>query len=489
MSHVDQLVLAVRYVLNDGVPCERFLTFIPSVGHTAEGMFKSVMRELGNLEINIDDCRGQSYDNASNMSGTYNGLQAKIKSKSPLALFIPCAAHSLNLVGSSAAESCEEACRFFMLLQELYVFFTSSTKRWECLIGVMEDSYQNNKTIKRVCPTRWSARDDACQSLRESWDEVYKALTTISKDPTEKATTRCEAQGIARNLERFETAFMVCFWSTALHRIHKVSKTIQSGTVDVLLVRDLYGSLEEYFVSERNNFSYFEELGMKITKTETYDSYEKDTSRQTKRKVWPDETRSEEVNLTGRDDLRINTFLPILDSFICEFKRRKVAYSDFVDKFYFLTQLCDSKTDINITEEELRNKATKLHQIYQNDLDSDFIEECIHFQKHCAVGMDNPSDKTLEGISTFLRKNSLHDVYPNLDIAVRISLCIPATNCAGERSFSCLRRVKNYLRTSISENRLNSLSLLCIEANLTKKLSYEDLIKEFSIKKARKKAL
>ncbi|XP_046666592.1 zinc finger MYM-type protein 1-like [Homalodisca vitripennis] len=209
MSHVDQLVLAVGYVLNDGVPCERFLTFIPSVGHTAEGMFKSVMRELGNLEINIDDCRGQSYDNASNMSGTYNGLQAKIKSKSPLALFIPCAAHSLNLVGSSAAESCEEACRFFMLLQELYVFFTSSTKRWECLIGVMEDSYQNNKTIKRVCPTRWSARDDACQSLRESWDEVYKALTTISKDPTGKATTRCEAQGIARNLERFETAFMI----------------------------------------------------------------------------------------------------------------------------------------------------------------------------------------------------------------------------------------------------------------------------------------
>ncbi|XP_046671054.1 zinc finger MYM-type protein 1-like [Homalodisca vitripennis] len=353
MSHVDQLVLAVRYVLNDGVPCERFLTFIPSVGHTAEGMFKSVMRELGNLEINIDDCRGQSYDNASNMSGTYNGLQAKIKSKSPLALFIPCAAHSLNLVGSSAAESCEEACRFFMLLQELYVFFTSSTKRWECLIGVMEDSYQNNKTIKRVCPTRWSARDDACQSLRESWDEVYKALTTISKDPTEKATTRCEAQGIARNLERFETAFMVCFWSTALHRIHKVSKTIQSGTVDVLLVRDLYGSLEEYFVSERNNFSYFEELGMKITKTETYDSYEKDTSRQTKRKVWPDETRSEEVNLTGRDDLRINTFLPILDSFICEFKRRKVAYSDFVDKFYFQHHRRGTKKQGNETSSNL----------------------------------------------------------------------------------------------------------------------------------------
>ncbi|KAG5896272.1 hypothetical protein JTB14_033569 [Gonioctena quinquepunctata] len=73
-------------------------------------------------------------------------------------------------------------------------------------------------------------------------------------------------------------------------------------------------------------------------------------------------------------------------------------------------------------EEELRRKTTNLYHVYTNDLDSDFTEECIHFQKHCA-------DKEF---SKFLRCDSLQDVYPNLDIAVRISLCIPATNFAGE---------------------------------------------------------
>jgi len=68
MSHVDQLVLAVRYVSNNGEPCERFLTFIPSAGYKAEEMLICVLNKLGNLEINIDDCRGQSYD-ASNMAG------------------------------------------------------------------------------------------------------------------------------------------------------------------------------------------------------------------------------------------------------------------------------------------------------------------------------------------------------------------------------------------------------------------------------------
>ena len=49
------------------------------------------------MGINFIDCRGQSYDNASNMSGQYNGMQAHFKKVNPLA--IPCAAHSLNFWG------------------------------------------------------------------------------------------------------------------------------------------------------------------------------------------------------------------------------------------------------------------------------------------------------------------------------------------------------------------------------------------------------
>ncbi|KAG7172178.1 hypothetical protein Hamer_G009519 [Homarus americanus] len=41
--------------------------------------------------------RGQSYDNAATMSGIYTGLQARIKAMNPLAYYVPCAGHSLNL--------------------------------------------------------------------------------------------------------------------------------------------------------------------------------------------------------------------------------------------------------------------------------------------------------------------------------------------------------------------------------------------------------
>ncbi|KAL4143340.1 hypothetical protein QTP88_005681 [Uroleucon formosanum] len=51
------------------------------------------------------NCRGQSYDNANNMSGSYSGLQAPVKEINNLIYFVPCAEHSLNLVGTHAVDS------------------------------------------------------------------------------------------------------------------------------------------------------------------------------------------------------------------------------------------------------------------------------------------------------------------------------------------------------------------------------------------------
>jgi len=64
------------------------------------------------------------------MSDVYSGLQARIKEINPLAVYILCAAHSLNLVGTCAAECCPEAASFFLLLKHIHTFFSASTSRW-----------------------------------------------------------------------------------------------------------------------------------------------------------------------------------------------------------------------------------------------------------------------------------------------------------------------------------------------------------------------
>ncbi|KAL7372369.1 hypothetical protein ABVT39_015108 [Epinephelus coioides] len=55
----------------------------------------------------------------------------------------------------------------------------------------------------------------------------------------------------------------------------------------------------------------------------------------------------------------------------------------------------------------------------------------------------------------------------------------------GERAFSKLKLVKNYLRSTMGQDRLNSLVILSIESQLAKQLDFTDLISDFANKKTR----
>ena len=57
----------------------------------------------------------------------------------------------------------------------------------------------------------------------------------------------------------------------------------------------------------------------------------------------------------------------------------------------------------------------------------------------------------------------------------QIALTIPVASASAERSFSVLNRVKTYLRATMSEQRLNDLSVLAIERDLSssQSLDYE----------------
>ena len=84
-------------------------------------------------------------------------------------------------------------------------------------------------------------------------------------------------------------------------------------------------------------------------------------------------------------------------------------------------------------------------------------------------------------------QTGIQGVFPNVEIVLRMFLTIMPTNCSGERSFSQLKRIKNELRTTMLQERLSSLSLLCIECDVMRKLKYHDIVEEFALQKSRKK--
>jgi hypothetical protein len=63
------------------------------------------------------------------MAGELNGLQKKIKTTAPQALFTHCYAHKLNLVLQDSCKQIRECNFFFSNVSGFFVFFTKSTKR------------------------------------------------------------------------------------------------------------------------------------------------------------------------------------------------------------------------------------------------------------------------------------------------------------------------------------------------------------------------
>jgi hypothetical protein len=57
---------------------------------------------------------------------------------------------------------------------------------------------------------------------------------------------------------------------------------------------------------------------------------------------------------------------------------------------------------------------------------------------------------------------------------------MPVTVASAERSFSKLKLLKNYLRSTMSQERLNGLATLCIEKGLLDGIDIETIITDFA---------
>lgn len=82
---------------------ESFIDFLTVSEKTGLGLSQEISEKIKKDGLDLKNCRGQCYDNGSNMAGKYKGVQSRILAENNLTCFVPCAAHSLNLVGANAA--------------------------------------------------------------------------------------------------------------------------------------------------------------------------------------------------------------------------------------------------------------------------------------------------------------------------------------------------------------------------------------------------
>jgi len=118
------------------------------------------------------------------MNGLEKALQPLFNTINRYAGYVPCSGHSLNIVGQKAASTVPEVVDYLGILQELYVFFSRSQRRWRIL------STQGNLdfSLKSLSVTRWSAQYEAIRTIINGYRDtcILQALNPIFRDSEEK---------------------------------------------------------------------------------------------------------------------------------------------------------------------------------------------------------------------------------------------------------------------------------------------------------------
>lgn len=90
-------------------------------------------------------------------------------------------------------------------------------------------------------------------------------------------------------------------------------------------------------------------------------------------------------------------------------------------------------------------------------------------------------------MSLLVEENScLVSCLPDLTTALQLYLTLPVTTATAERSFSKLKLIKSYLRSTMTQMRLSDLAILSIEHEETQKINISEVVEQFLTLKKRR---
>ena len=131
----------------------------------------------------------------------------------------------------------------------------------------------------------------------------------------------------------------------------------------------------------------------------------------------------------------------------------------------------DAICNVNFQESE------SLIRHYANlvSLDLDLVRAEMNLLR--AMLPDGPLSTAMK---TQIKEELLKGSHPNFCKLCRVVLCIPVGTATCERSFSAMRRIRNYLTVTMGQERFSNFGLLNIENDITTKVDSKNILNQFA---------
>ncbi len=478
ISKKEQISVIVRYLHTKSEKVvEEFLHFTPADGLDADSLFASIKQTLSQCSIDLNCCVGQCYDGASVMSGCNSGVQEQYRREVPQALYIHCHAHRLNLVLVDCVHNVDAAADFFETLPILYKFFSGSVvhnlflKKQKELMAMAQ-----RIELKRLSDTRWACQYDSICAVRKT----LPAITATLRDNVRQknAKRRTEAKSVSALIDEKFVLHLILF-EDVFRTMKFMSDQLQSPNFDLVAADDLAQSVITA-ISEKRTEGKWDAIRKQAEDLCVNTGIEIQSAQREKRQTQTAknlegfivEAPIERPGTDSLDDLKTQSYYPVIDRLLMELRRRFSSETNDVLK---------GLPALSPEHPSFLDKQRVLPMAHHYGVNEENLSAELH-QARPLLQRKAEQGHTINSTQEFLSlMRPYKDAFVDLYKLITISLTLLVTSASCERSFSCLRRLKNYLRDSSGDARTSDLALLAINPRRTRTLDCDQIIDTFAL--------
>lgn len=293
----------------------------------------------------------------------------------------------------------------------------------------------------------------------------------------ENSKTRSDAGILLNSMQSFSFLCYLNLWEPVLLEINDAQKYLQIKGLNVHQCHIKLNSLQIHFMEQRDALIQNAVIAAKTICEEL----EISTERRVRRRKNMSGENSQDVGLSLEQEVRREMFLS-MDRIIKEIKDR-------FDQLHVLARKYSCIIPCNLLNEEFE---CEINDFIDIDKEQFHIERkriqvfmAVPALQEVAKRWKNGGEGPLD-LLKFIQQYRLENSVPNIVILLRIFLTIAISVASCERSFSKLKLIKNYLRSSMSNLRLQNLAILSIEQEITNNINFDSIIHDFSSLKVRR---
>ena len=348
---------------------------------------------------------------------------------------------------------------------------------WE---GGCSDTATVNQSICPLCPTIWTVRTGAISAVLQNYEVLQETFEDTHRSTHDR--NGITGGGMISLMDKFSTFFGLKLSHYVFGPAELASKALQAVELNSQEARVAL-NIARIFYQDQKEPAAFEDMYSETVAQAQGKTEEPKVSRQKKPRRFLEDRYLPAAQFHTPKAFHRQEFLTAVELLEKEVERRADQTS--------LTLVSAVEGLLPNSAKGDRETVTKIAKSVADLYGSDFnfVEVPLQLKilpknvKACKVEQKprSYSDVTIRAIADLFAESSIAArMMPDVEKLLRIYLAVPVRSATAEKTFSFLRRLKNYLRETMSQERLNNLLLLHIHKDRTDIPNMYKIAEEFA---------